>query len=531
MEKLQIPRARTPESVGVSSKEIVEFLRDIEENDLEFHSFMIIRNGKVAAECFRAPFDAQTPHALYSVSKTFTAVAVGFAVAEGFFSLDTRLIDIFPDYAPAKKDGRLDSLLIRHLITMTSGKNVNVMTDRANEDWVKVFMRSPWYANPGEEFRYINENIYMLSACIRKTTGLTLREFLLPRLFEPLGIDTPFWETDTKGTEAGGWGSYFLTEDFAKVMLCFLGDGKINGKQVFPEGWAQECSALWSDNSGNHDADARVGYGYCIWHNGPRGGYRADGLFSQFGIVFPEQDAVVIATGAIPDEQVARDCIWRHFPKAFTVPSARKTEVPQLNEILASSPIDAPVLSPRSTRESRIEGRTIHVKKKIFLNIIGYPVSVLPLAVTYMLGDKAGNFTDFVFRFGKNECAVSWTEGDEKNTVVCGMDGHQRYGTMALGHIEYLVCCTAEWRNDDELLIHVRPVTTVAKRMLRFHFKANNKVDIFPSSTPSITASSEMLINGVSDLIKSPIAAAVIRKAFSFLPVILDCRYKGKFIN
>lgn len=531
MEKIQIPRAKTPESVGVSSKELVEFLRDMEENKLEFHSFIIVRNGKVAAECFRAPFNADTPHSLYSVSKTFTAVAVGFAVAEGYFTLDTRLLDIFPEYAPKRKDKRLEKLLVRHLITMTSGKNVSVMTDRAGEDWIKAYIKSAWYADPGEEFRYINENIYMLSSCIRKTTGLTLREFLAPRLFEPLDIDMPFWETDTKGTEAGGWGSYFKTEDLAKVMLCFLDGGKFGGKQIFPEGWAEECISLWADNSANHDADARVGYGYCVWNNGPRGGYRADGLFSQFGIVFPEYNATVTVTGAIPEEQVARDCIWRHFPKAFTEPSNRKTEIPQLKEILASSPIDAPVLSPRSTRENQIEGRTIRVRKKIFLNIIGYPVSVLPLAVTYMLGDKAGNYDNFVFSFGKNECSMSWTEGKEKNTVVCGMDGHQRYGTMVLGGLEYLVCCTAEWRNDDELHIHVRPVTTVAKRILRFRFKANDKVDIFPASTPSVAESSEMLINGVGDLIKSPLAAAVIRKAFSFLPVILDSRYKGKFIN
>ncbi|NLA76565.1 MAG: serine hydrolase, partial [Clostridiales bacterium] len=159
--KKLLPRAESPEEVGVSSSELVEFLRDMEENGLEFHSFMVIRHGKVAAVCYREPFNAETPHAMYSVSKTFSGTAIGFAVHEGILSLDTRVIDVFPEYAPKKPCERLAKLTVRHLVTMTSGKNPSLLADKGKIDWIEDYINCPWYGDPGE-YRYVNENIYML---------------------------------------------------------------------------------------------------------------------------------------------------------------------------------------------------------------------------------------------------------------------------------------------------------------------------------------------------------------------------------
>ena len=109
-EKYRLPRADYPEEVGVSGVEIEKFLIDIEENDYNIHSFMVLRHGKVAAECYRAPFTADRPHALYSVSKTFTAVAVGIAVGEGLLSPDDKVKDFFPEYTENLHDKYLDAL-------------------------------------------------------------------------------------------------------------------------------------------------------------------------------------------------------------------------------------------------------------------------------------------------------------------------------------------------------------------------------------------------------------------------------------
>ena len=530
-DKFELARAKCPEEVGVDSKEIVEFFNDMKENNLEFHSFMVIKGGKVACEFYRYPFNAETPHSIYSVSKTFSATAVGIAIGEGWFSLDTRLIDIFPEYADFDK--RLAKITVRHLVTMTSGKAPSVFADKGKIDWIKDFFTAPWYGEPGT-FRYVNENIFMLSAIIKRTTGLGLREFLTPRLFEPLGIEVPFWETDKNGIEAGGWGAYVKLNDLAKLMYCYACGGKIDGRQLIPEDWARAASQAHADNSTAIGRDSNKGYGYCLWRcGGDEDCYRADGMFSQFGIVFEKEDALVISMGGIADEQMARDCIWRHFPKAFCEPKkrAKKAAVPEFDELAFKYPVDNPNASFHTLREAQLNNSTIKVKKKIILNIAGFPVSMLPLAVTYMTTDKAGNIDNINFTFGDSELKLSWQEGDEKNTILCGMDGHLRYGTMRLGGIDYTVCCSAEWTDDENLKIDVRPVTTVAKRILKFSFNGESKVLITPTSTPFVGDILETLIISVEELFPVKPVINLLYKIVKFTPLLVEPVHKGRLVK
>lgn len=90
----------TPESTGISSKGILNFLDRIEENQIELHSFMVIRHGQCAAKGWWKPYDEKFRHPLYSFSKSLTATAIGFAEQEGILSLDEKIVDIFPDLLP-----------------------------------------------------------------------------------------------------------------------------------------------------------------------------------------------------------------------------------------------------------------------------------------------------------------------------------------------------------------------------------------------------------------------------------------------
>ena len=182
-------RVKAPERAGISSDAVLKMLRHLEDN-MTFHSLMIVRGGKIAAECYRYPFGKDYPHTMYSVSKTITATAVGFAVNEGYMSLDTRIIDIFPEYAPKKKDEQLEKLRVKHLLTMTSGKMPSPLLNKTDDDWLKHLLDAKWIADPGTKFDYVNENIYTLCAVLQRVTGQTVVNYLYPRLFEPLGIDT-----------------------------------------------------------------------------------------------------------------------------------------------------------------------------------------------------------------------------------------------------------------------------------------------------------------------------------------------------
>lgn len=527
---LDLPRAKTPEEAGVSSYAVEKFLEYIKKEDLEFHSLMVIRHGKVAVEWYNEPYNAQSKHAMYSVSKSFTSTAVGFAIDEGLFSLDDKVLDFFPEYTPKTPSPYFDELTVRRLLTMTAGKQTNMLADKGKIDWIEDYINSPWAFEPGTSYLYVNENIFMLCAIIMKTAKMTVTEFLTPRLYEPLGIEVPFWETDPHtGIEAGGWGLFVSTEDLAKVMTCYLHGGKYKGVQVIPEFWAKEATSnqIGDIKMPSEDPDCHSGYGFCFWMNDTDPvTYRADGMFSQFGINFPELDATIVTTSAIPVEELGRKAVWNSFPEGFIDENAKPKPIR-----IQDSTIENPGISQRSELEKKINGRTIKIRKKLLLNIIGMPVSMLPLAVTFMMSDRAGNINNVKFMFADAECSITWDEGDENNTVFCGMDGHYRYGSMTLGGITFKVCANAVWLDDINLQVSIRPLETIGKRTLNFLFRNNNKVTMTPSSTPSTYKIVSQLAESIKEVIKNPIIANIGAFFIRFAPPVAEPKHYGKFID
>ena len=138
----------------------------------------------------------------------------------------------------------------------------------------------------------------MLSAIVQKATGQTVLDYLQPRLFEPLGIEQPTWETSPQGISTGGYGLSIRTEDIAKFGQLYLQKGKWQGKQLVPASWVEAATARQTSNGSNPNSDWDQGYGYQFWRC-RHGAYRGDGAFGQYCIVLPEQDAVIAITSGV----------------------------------------------------------------------------------------------------------------------------------------------------------------------------------------------------------------------------------------
>ena len=248
-QKAWITRAKKPENAGVNSRVLQEFIDKCDELGKELHSMIVIKNNKLACEVYKAPFGKEHNHMMYSVSKSFTSTAIGFAVNEGYLTVDTRVIDIFPELRGDKPDEYLEEMTIEDLLTMRSGKSVSVFLDRTKDRWFKDIINSPWISEPGTEFLYISENMYLLCCCIHKLTGMSVIDYLSPRLFEPLGMSEPFWEKCPRGIEAGGWGLMITGEDLAKFTYCYQQKGKFGGKQIIPEWWVEEATKYHADTA------------------------------------------------------------------------------------------------------------------------------------------------------------------------------------------------------------------------------------------------------------------------------------------
>ena len=516
--KLSIPRAKTPENVEVDSQVVQAFLDKCMELGKELHSLMVIRHGKVACEVYREPFNKNSVHMMYSFSKSVTSIAIGFAIDEGYLSLDTKFLNVFPYFRNQKKpDAFLEELCVEDLLTMRGGKGVSVLSNRSKDSWLKNFVDSDWYAEPGTKFMYINECMYVLCAMIVKTTGMSVTEFLTTRLWEPLGIEVPYWETDPRGIEVGGWGLMLKTEDAAKITLCMQQMGKYAGKQVIPAWWVTEASKKQADTEASTDKpDSKVGYGYCFWRcAGYKNAYRADGMYSQYGIVFEDLDACVITTAGEVNTQQMKTLMWDYFPKAFQ----SKSYDPEKTVALSLPPYEKLPVSERSEVEQKIECQRIRFSKPVLLNVAGFPVSAVTMPALYMEKDRAGNINNVSFKFYEKDGVILWTEGNEVNSVMFGLDGEYRWDYMKIGGVRYETCSIAYWKTDHILELHIRAMATVSERVLTFTFDDKNRVQLKPSSLPP---SSDM-VNQLTGNIQDVVANETLRKALTkFLPKIME---------
>ncbi len=323
-----LPRS-TPEAEKISSKGISDYLTAIKKSGQDLHSIMIVRHGKVVAAHWFGDHTAHKPHIMNSVSKTFAATAIGFAVSEGKLNVTDKVISFFPDKLPANVSQHLEELEIKQLLTMAVGHDPNAVREktRHNNDWIATFLAEPIPEKPGTQFNYNSLATYMLSAIIQKVTGEKLIDYLYPRLFRPLGIVGARWEECPQGINIGGWGLYIKTEDMAKLGQFFLQKGKWNGVQLLPESWIDEAttSHIASLPAGAKKEDLKIkpkdsdwlqGYGYQMWRC-RNNGYRADGANGQFIVVLPEKDAVIVTTAHIGDMQAELNLIWKYLLPAI----------------------------------------------------------------------------------------------------------------------------------------------------------------------------------------------------------------------
>lgn len=310
-----LPRA-TPESMGVDSGQLIEFIRAAGKEVNSIHSLMVVRNGKVVTEAWWAPETPEKPHILWSLSKSFTSTAIGFAAAEGLLDIDDLVIDHFPEKAPKQPSENLKQMRIRDLLTMSAGHQDEVNLRRVKGDWVQAFLQHPVPHAPGSHFKYNTPASYVLSAIIQKTTGMTTLDYLKPRLFEPLGIEGAKWDTSPQGISLGGYGLYVKTEDIAKFGQLYLQKGKWNGKQLLTPDWIELATSKQVSNGNNPESDWNQGYGFQFWQC-RHDAYRGDGKDGQFCIVIPEQDVVIAITSNTRDMGAELNLVWDKLLPAF----------------------------------------------------------------------------------------------------------------------------------------------------------------------------------------------------------------------
>lgn len=243
-------------------------------------------------------YTPKKPRLIYSHTKSFVATAVGIAIDEGKLTLDTKIIDLFPEYLPYITDERVKDIKLSHLLTMSSGfgsallMSSNRRRDEGYPDYVGFMLKREMKYAPGEKFVYSNADTHLCGCMVQRATGTTLLKYAHDKIFAPLDMGFPAWETDPDGVAFGGSGLYLDITDMMKLGILYLNKGVWNGERVVSEKWVELASS--KQILTGHEAIWNSEYGFQFWLIGQQeGAYRADGAFGQFSIVLPKENAVI----------------------------------------------------------------------------------------------------------------------------------------------------------------------------------------------------------------------------------------------
>ncbi len=280
----------SPESQGLRSEDVLDFIKQIEYQKINMHSFIIVRNGKIISEGYFKPFDKDFRHRIYSSTKTFVAVAIGMLIDQGVLTLKTKVTDHLKPLIYTKLQKQIRNLTVEDCLTMTQPMEGKLISEpREPKAWNEKVLNNVRVVKPaGSYFKY-GAGANLLGTLIEIVTGKTFLEVLRP-IFEELGMNTDIQcVKDYLGYCWGGSGIVCTLQDFAKFGEFVMNKGNVNGKQLVSLSYmkkmtSHQVSTIFSNNY----SPIKDGYGYFTWISPDGFGFR--GLGSQDCYCFKKKD-------------------------------------------------------------------------------------------------------------------------------------------------------------------------------------------------------------------------------------------------
>lgn len=317
-------------SAGVCRETVADYLLRAQKEGISIHGLEIYKGDQRIVRLAPPPYEPTDKRQLYSLSKSFCSTAFGFCVDDGLVTLDTRVLDVFPDKAPAIVTPWVDSLTFRNVISMNSGHERCVFPEiKYAADGVRRFLELAQKHQPGTRFVYNTAATYVIAAAVERLTGEHLMDFLQRRFFTPAGLSGSYWHTTADGVAEGGCGLHANIDDIAALGRLYLGKGIYEGKRYLSEDWVTEASSALSDNSMNGTPDWCAGYGCQFWCNA-REGYRGDGAMGQLCVILPETDLVVAQVAECFDMQKELDLLFDMKERLFGESTMTEEELEQI---------------------------------------------------------------------------------------------------------------------------------------------------------------------------------------------------------
>lgn len=285
-----------PEQTGISSNCIVRLMERLEKKQIPMHSFLLMHRNKLVCECYYSPCNAGTLHRMFSITKSFTSIAIGLLADEGKLSLDDKIVNYFPEKVPADIHPYIAEMTIRNMLMMRTCHEKTTYKLDMEKDWVESFFTTAPTHPAGTVFHYDTSSAHTLCALAEKLSGMDMLDYIKKKL-APVGFSKEsYLLKDPFGVSIGGSGLVATSMDMLKFGLFLYQGGNIDGEQLISASYIQEATSCLTATAVTAPLPSEAcGYGMQIWRT-QKNGYVCYGMGGQLIIVLPDYELICVTT-------------------------------------------------------------------------------------------------------------------------------------------------------------------------------------------------------------------------------------------
>ncbi len=442
----------TPESAGVPSKGILNYLKFLNKRELSLHSVLIARGDKLICEAYWAPFDAAVPHRMYSQTKSYVGLAVRLLADDGLISLDDKIIKYFPEKLPEKIHPFLAELSIRNMLMMrTCYDGCPTWFTSDTDDRVKYYFSHTPTVYPGTQYHYDSEGSFVMGALVERLTGKTFLDYLRDKCLREIGFSETAYCLKCPGGHSWADSALICTPldmlKYGRFVGCY---GKWKGRQIIRRGIFEEA---FSEKSATFESGFRAyadnGYTSQFWHSyGKAFGF--NGMHDQFTMYDPETDITFTCTSGNRRNTSSRE-IMTEFLLNNVIEQAADGALPEneadyreLEDYISGLELIASTGAKNSAVEAEINGRIFTAEK------------------------STTGISDFSFTFTDDKCEFSFVNEQGSKKIVAGRGEYNIFqdfpqtgysgevgGKVCPGHT-YKCAASFAWESENQMLMKVQ---------------------------------------------------------------------------
>ena len=451
----------SPEECGISPKSVKKYVSLLEKYGLSTHSVIMARGDKIFFEQYWEPFNADFTHRLYSVTKSYVAIAIGFLVDEGKVSLDEKIVNYFKNDLPENLFQNVEAQTVRNMLMMSTGfplsrgnwfadkgDRVRFYFDKSSGNIDTVRDKSKI---PGSFFEYDSNGSFILGSLVERVSGKTLVEYLREKLFDKIGVSDTIHCLKCPGGHSWSDSALLSTPlDLLKVARFTLNYGEWNGEQLLSRDYLKEATSSLIDNSSDGLVSFQsFGYGYQIWKTW-QDSFFFNGMGCQFAICVPHKDMILIYNGDNQGNALAKSVIIDRF-----------------FEEIVDTAADKPLTEDKEA-QTDLKEYCKELKLYCLEGKASSDTAALVSGKEYTLENNPMGITKVKFTFDGDRGVFEYTNprGDKK--LPFGMCKNlftkfpESYSDEVGSHIkdghEYNAAISAAWREDDLLGIMVQVI-------------------------------------------------------------------------